>query len=120
MLVATLPQATAAAVLMIFIDSFWLLTGGIFARQIAQRIQGAPIQFRYAAAIPVYAALVYILNHATSAAHAFALGLATYAVYDFTTYAILTNYDWRFALADTIWGGCLFAITYMVFRRLSQ
>ncbi len=115
---APLATAAATAALMIFIDSFWLLTGGIFARQIAQRIQGAPIQFRYVAAIPVYAALVYILSHATSAAHAFLLGLATYAVYDFTTYAILTNYDWRFAIADTIWGGCLFAITYQVAKSI--
>ena len=106
----------ATIALLLFVDSIWLLTGGIWARQIAENIQGRPVVIRYLAAAAVYPALAYILLHATSAAGAAALGLATYAVYDFTTYAILAGYDWRFAIADTIWGGILFAAVYQALR----
>jgi uncharacterized membrane protein len=35
-------------------------------------------------------------------------GFSTYAVYDLTNHAIFEKYDWRFAIADTLWGGILF------------
>jgi uncharacterized membrane protein len=116
---AVVPTTTsylAAIALFLFVDSFWLLTGGIWARQIAQAIQGRPVSIRYLSAAVVYIALAYIIHQATSVTHAAALGVATYAVYDFTTHAILTNYDWRFAVADTLWGGILFAAVYMALR----
>jgi uncharacterized membrane protein len=31
-----------------------------------------------------------------------------YAVYDFTNVAIFEDYDWKFAIADSLWGGILF------------
>ena len=78
-----------------------------------QAIQGSPLVFRYVAAIPVYLALAYLLTLAKSWKSAALIGGATYAVYDFTTHALLTNYDWRFALADTVWGGILFGLTHL-------
>ena len=41
---------------------------------------------------------------------AFVYGLCIYGVYDFTTLALLKGYDWKFAVADTLWGGILFVI----------
>ena len=40
---------TAAIILLV--DLFWLGTAGIYARHMAERIQGSPIQFRIADAI---------------------------------------------------------------------
>jgi uncharacterized membrane protein len=51
-----------------------------------------------------------------SEAEAFLLGLCVYAVYDFTNLATLVNYDWRFAVADSLWGGVLFMIVYYVLQ----
>ena len=94
-------------------DMIWLLTGGKYSLAMHQKIQGAPVAFRYGAAIVVYAAMVYLLSLAVSAAHAFTIGFCTYAVYDFTNYALLKDYDPLFAIADTVWGGILFALVFI-------
>jgi uncharacterized membrane protein len=106
----------AAIAIFVAIDSIWLLTGGIYARQLVERIQGRPLNVRYMSALIVYVAMAYLVLKAGSTMEAFLQGLATYAVYDFTTHALLTNYDWRFAIADTIWGGILFALTHLALK----
>ena len=35
-------------------------------------------------------------------------GLCIYAVYDLTNYAVFAQYDWKFVIADSLWGGVLF------------
>ncbi len=45
------------------------------------------------------------------------MGAATYAVYDFTNLATLKNYDFSFAVVDTLWGGVLFAIVRFLLNR---
>lgn len=99
---------TAAIILLV--DVFWLLTGGIYARHMTERIQGSPIQFRFVGAIIVYLFLAYMLLETTSYRQAFMYGVSIYAVYDFTNYALLDQYDWKFAIADTLWGGVLFVL----------
>ena len=37
--------------------------------------------------------------------------ICIYAVFDLTNYSIFTDYDIRFAIADTLWGGVLFVLT---------
>jgi uncharacterized membrane protein len=70
-------------------------------------------------AVPVYLALAYLVTQATSAPRAFLLGMCTYAVYDFTNYSTLTNYDPRFAIADSLWGGVLFSLVREVGLRIN-
>jgi len=97
-----------AAFILLCIDLLWLGTGGIFARAMFERIQGAPISFRYGSAALVYFFMSYLLLETTSYQQAFMYGFSTYAVYDLTNHAIFEKYDWRFAMADTLWGGILF------------
>jgi len=101
------PYFKAAAIL-VLVDLFWLSTAGIFFRQMVERIQGQPSSFRYVSAIIVYAALAYLLLDTTSYQQAFFRGLAVYAVFDFTNLAVFERYDWKMAVADSIWGGVLF------------
>lgn len=108
-----LASVLAIGLLFLLTDSVWLLTGGKISLAIHEKIQGSPVVFRYGAAIVVYAAMVYLLSLAVSAAHAFTIGFCTYAVYDFTNFALLKDYDVRFAIADTIWGGILFALVFI-------
>ena len=98
------------AAIIFLVDIFWHLTGGIFARKMTERIQGQPIQMRYGSAIAVYILLAYMLLQTKSAKEAFLYGAAIYGVYDFTNHALLDQYDWKFAIADTLWGGVLFVI----------
>lgn len=97
-----------AAFILLCIDLLWLSTGGIFARAMFERIQGEPVSFRYVSAGLVYLFLAYLLLETTSYQQAFFHGLSTYAVYDLTNHAIFEKYDWKFAIADTVWGGVLF------------
>jgi uncharacterized membrane protein len=103
------PILKAAAVI-VLVDMFWLLTGGIYARKMTERIQGSPLQMRWVALPVVYFFLAYMLLQTTSNKQAFMYGVSIYAVYDFTNYALFENYDWKFAIADSLWGGTLFVI----------
>ena len=96
------------ALIIFLVDCFWLLTGGIFARKMTERIQGKPIEFRYVSAVLVYLFLAYMLLQTTSYKQAFIYGICIYGVYDFTNHALLEQYEWKFAIADTLWGGILF------------
>ena len=104
---ALFPYFKATAVL-VLVDMFWLATAGIFGRAMMERIQGQPVSFRYVSAIIVYLFLAYLLLETTSYQQAFLRGLAVYGVYEFTNLAVFERYDWKFAIADTIWGGVLF------------
>lgn len=103
------------AAILILVDLFWISTGGIYARSIAERIQGEPLVIRYLPALIVYLFLAYMLLETTSYKQAFLYGVCIFGVYDFTTMALFKGYEWQFALADTLWGGILFAFTrYML------
>jgi uncharacterized membrane protein len=98
------------AAIIALVDIFWLLTGGIYASRMTERIQGKPIEVRWISAAIVYIFLSYMLLQTKSAKEAFLYGAAIYGVYDFTNHALLDQYDWKFAIADTLWGGVLFVI----------
>lgn len=105
-----------AAGIIVLVDIFWLLTGGIYARRMTERIQGSPLQMRWIALPIVYLFLAYMLLETKSYKQAFMYGISIYAVYDFTNYALLDNYDWKFAIADSLWGGVLFVIAHHLLK----
>jgi uncharacterized membrane protein len=104
--------------LLFFVDLFWLGTAGRWAIDMTEKIQKEPVQMRYGAGAIVYFALAYILSYAKNVSQAFMLGLSSYAVYDFTSYAILKLYDWRLAVADSLWGGVLFSLVFLALAGL--
>ena len=97
-----------AAVALFIVDLFWLSTGGIYGRNMIELIQGKPIEVRFVSALFVYAFLAYMLLQTESSLQAFTYGVCIYGVYDFTNHAVFERYDWKFAIADTLWGGVLF------------
>jgi uncharacterized membrane protein len=107
-----------AVLVLILVDFFWLSTAGIFARAMYERIQGEAVSFRYLAAAVVYLALAYLLLETTSYSQAFLSGMAIYATYDFTNYAVFERYDLKFALADSLWGGVLFVFARYLLKHV--
>ena len=104
------------ALLFILCDLPWLWGSSSTVQPMFKRIQGGmPLEPRWAAGIPVYFALAYLVQIAKSTPEAGLIGLSTYAVYDFTNLATLTHYKLEFAIADSLWGGILF----MIVRELS-
>lgn len=106
-----------ASILLGLIDLPWLMVSGPYVSAMIQRIQGSSLQMRILPAIVVYVALGYLLTQTDSPLHAFYMGAATYAVYDFTNLATLKNYDFSFALVDSLWGGVLFALARFILNR---
>jgi uncharacterized membrane protein len=107
------------ALLFLVCDLPWLWASSSMVQPMIKKIQGGmPLEMRWGAAIPVYMALAYLVQIARSTPEAGLIGLATYAVYDFTNLATLKNYSLEFAIADTTWGGILFMIVREVGLRL--
>ena len=101
-------------VLLVGVDLIWLLTAGRLSLKMLEKIQGSPVVMRFWAAAVVYVALAYLVLQAKNLWQAIGIGSATYAVYDFTSLATLIDYDWRIAIADTIWGGILFGTVWKI------
>ena len=107
------------AFLILVCDTPWLYFTADRAQKMIGRIQGgAPMALRWEGAPPVYLALAFLVLQAQSTAQAFLIGLCTYAVYDFTNYTTLKNYDLSFAVADSVWGGVLFTLVRQVALKL--
>jgi uncharacterized membrane protein len=101
----------AIAILFVICDIPWLYISSTWAQNMMKKIQGGrSISVRWEGVIPVYLALAYLVLQTTSRTQSFAVGLCTYAVYDYTNYSTFANYDPIFALADTVWGGIVFMI----------
>lgn len=98
----------------VVIDIPWLLGTSAWSGQIIRTIQGSALELNPLPAAIVYLAIAYLATIPKTATDAFTMGLATYAIYDFTNLATLKNYDPRFAVADSIWGGILFTALYYV------
>jgi len=106
----------AAFILLIAVDAVWLLTVGQRALAMTAEIQGSPVVFRWIPAFLVYVALAYLVLLPTSLTQAVLMGAAVYAVYDFTSLAILTKYSPTIAVADVLWGGVLFGTVYSILK----
>jgi hypothetical protein len=97
------------------LDVPWLWLQGPGFSALVRAIQGGrPMRMRWWGAIPVYLALGYLASQVDSAPHAFLAGIATYAVYDFTQYATFDKYPLWLALVDSLWGGVLMLLVWLV------
>lgn len=116
----TLSRWITTALLLVVLDLPWLLFMSSRWQEVIRGIQGGEgPYFRMWAAIPVYAALAFLLLQATSVEQAAAVGLATYAVFDFTNLTLFKSYPLSIAIADTVWGGVLFYAAYSIIKAAS-
>lgn len=106
----------AAFVVLLAVDAVWLFFVGPTALAMTATIQGSPVAFRVLPALVVYVALAYLVQLPTTTKDAALLGAAVYAVYDFTNLALLKKYSPAMAVADTMWGGVLFAVTHTILK----
>ena len=65
----------------------------------------------------MYIAIAYLITKASSVTEAFSFGAASYAIYDFTVLAFRSELRLSTAVMDTVWGGTLFALTYLAVQR---
>ena len=112
-------------VLMLSLDSIYLyVIKDAFLKQIVT-IQRDPFEMNIVGVIVCYIALTYGLYHLVlknnkSVGEAFLLGLVIYAVYESTSLALFKKWSPKLATIDTLWGGCLFALTTIGVKYLTR
>jgi uncharacterized membrane protein len=105
--------------IMLIIDIPWLYINKDSWTNAITNIQGGvPARFDMRWGLLAYYALGYILNNAKNIKDAFLNGMATYLIFDATNLALFKNYPLGIAIADTLWGGVLFAITFIIKQAL--
>lgn len=50
----------------------------------------------------------------------FLLGIFTYGIFEFTSGAIFKNWKKLPLLIDTLWGGFLYLITYLIYKKINE
>lgn len=114
-----LQKILGLAVLSVIIDLPWLFIQGQTVQDLIRDIQAdRSMNVRLWAGIPVYLAIGYIASQLHSAPRAFLAGMATYAIYDFTQLVTFDKYPLWFALADSLWGGCLMSLVWWAGLRI--
>ena len=111
------------AVTMLALDGIYLTATSKWFNKQVRAIQGSPIQLRVIPTIIVYVFLLLALYYFVIRVNgtpfdAFVLGISTYAVYEFTNYAILSKWSPITVAMDTIWGGVLFYLTTLIYNKL--
>tara|TARA_Y100000816_G_scaffold279520_1_gene251878 strand:+ start:5974 stop:6369 length:396 start_codon:yes stop_codon:yes gene_type:complete len=83
--------------------------------KLINKIQGTPMKINKVGAFFSYffitfALYYFIIRKNKSPGEAFLLGLAIYGVYEYTSYALISKWDFNTTIIDTLWGGLLFYI----------
>ncbi|AGE50276.1 putative membrane protein (DUF2177) [Acanthocystis turfacea Chlorella virus Canal-1] len=107
------------AITMLVLDIAWITVfmGKAFTPMI-EKIQGKPLVMRPLGGLLAYAAMIGLMcmfKDDLTPLKAFLLGVGVFATYDFTNYALLSDWDFKTALIDTTWGGVLFLLTKLVY-----
>jgi uncharacterized membrane protein len=112
------------SVTMLVLDIAWitLFMGKKFVPMI-EKIQGSPLVMRPLGGFMAYAAMIalfYTFKDTLTPLKAFLLGAGVFATYDFTSFALFSDWDLQTAIIDTLWGGTLFLITYFLFKKITS
>lgn len=112
-------------IILLIIDSIWVMGAGKIHSNVVQSVQKSPIQVSLLPAFLFYllVPLGYIFmikKLATDVRTAFMygllLGLLMYGTFDLTNKAIFKDYPWPYTIADMTWGtlviGVVSAITF--------
>lgn len=89
------------------------------------KIQKTPIKLRLIPAILCYLVLIFsvyyfIILQNAPLINAFLLGFSIYSVYELTNYGTIKDWNLKFVIADSIWGGILFLLTTFIYRKFSK
>ena len=120
-----IPFLTSSAILLT-VDVLYLYNVGMKTFQNnVQLIQKSPLELNVYGALLSYICVVgvlyyFIISQRKPVTDAFLLGIFLYGTIDMTNLSMFTKYAWRTAIADTLWGGTLFAFTTWATYRVLQ
>lgn len=88
------------------------------------KVQNKPLKINLITSIMCYIILIFglyyfIIKQKKSVNDAFILGIFVYGVYELTTISLLSDWNVKTVIIDTIWGGILFATTtYLTYKMI--
>ena len=116
------------SILVLFIDIIWLsLFFGKHIGNMVFNIQGKKMVINYYIASLAYIFIILSIyyfiilkDNGKMYVDAFLLGLFIYGIFEFTSCAIFEKWEILLLIADTIWGGILYLLTYTLFKLIYQ
>jgi len=116
-------ELTLITIVLLILDVSFLTTiGPLFRRQVV-RVQKTPFIMDYSGALFAYLLLVislywFVVRERRPLKDAFLLGFIIYGVYEGTTKALLTNWEYKTMAIDTMWGGTVMTLTAFIVYKL--
>jgi uncharacterized membrane protein len=109
----------------VLLDYIWLkYFFGKYFLNMLENVQKEHVVIKPIRAFAAYIILVCIayfsILKSNNVYEAFLFGFLIYAVYDSTNYATLNNYNLTLGIIDSLWGGVLFALTYLIYKKLND
>ena len=96
------------------LDFIYIQSGAVNYASAVFDIQGSGFAGR-SIGLLAYPLMAYALTTTKSTLEAAQLGFIIYSIFNLTNYYLFKNWYGQIAIADTIWGTCLFAVTkYLV------
>ena len=114
-----------STVLFILIDSIYLKLVSPLFNKLINNIQGSDIKLRLDGALYAYICIVLVFNYFIlhkngTLLDAFLLGLLTYGIYEGTNRAIFSKWSLDVMLIDSLWGGILFSLVYIISKKIDS
>ena len=108
-------------ILFIIIDSIYLSLVNPMFNNVIKNIQGNNIKLKLDGAIYAYICIVLIFNYFIiykkgKLLDAFMLGFLTYGIFEGTNRAIFSNWTINVMLIDSLWGGILFSLVFIIMK----
>ena len=112
-----------STVLFILIDAIYLKMISPLFNKLINNIQGSDIKLRLDGALYAYICIVLVFNYFIlykngKLLDAFLLGLFTYGIFEGTNRAIFSKWTLDVMLIDSLWGGILFSLVYIITKKL--
>ena len=110
---------------MLMLDTGWLnLIKGPFLNMIS-KIQKQKINIKFLPLVLCYIILIsahyyFIIHRKACLLDSFMLGFFIYATYELTNYTVFNSWNPYIAFADTLWGGFLFLLTYIIYIYINK
>ena len=113
------------AILFVSIDSIYLKLISPLFNSLIYNIQGSPIRLRLDGAIVAYLCIIGVFNYfilykGATITEAFILGLFIYGIYEGTNRALFSKWTTSIMIIDTLWGGILFSVVFILFNIINK
>jgi uncharacterized membrane protein len=111
------------SIVLLIIDYIYIsILGNHFKNQI-YKVQNKPLKLNIKTTILSYILIIYglyyfILRDNKSLKDAFILGIFVYGVYELVSISLLSNWEYKTVLIDTLWGGFLFMTSIYITRKI--